>query len=47
MDTLTGWNTIRLLLRLAVQGPEAHRSREGLELWYGPQARPPELPLGK
>jgi hypothetical protein len=30
----SGWEMLRILLRLALRGPKAVRSRHGLEIWY-------------
>jgi glycosyltransferase involved in cell wall biosynthesis len=38
-----GW-ALRLLFRIAVAGPDSWKSRDGLEIWYGPEAR--EEPAG-
>lgn len=37
--TMSFWRVLGPLFRLAVGGPESFLSREGLELWYGPEAR--------
>lgn len=37
--TMSLWRILRPLFRAAVRGPEAFLSRDGLELWYGPEAR--------
>jgi glycosyltransferase involved in cell wall biosynthesis len=39
LGNLSVWRALALLWRLAVHGPESFRGREGLELWYGPEAR--------
>jgi glycosyltransferase involved in cell wall biosynthesis len=44
LRTLTARQLLGLLLRLAVRGPRAYRSREGLDLWYGERA--PEAGAG-
>ena len=33
------WRALRVLFRFVVGGPESYRSREGLDLWYGREAR--------
>jgi glycosyltransferase involved in cell wall biosynthesis len=38
---ITLWRALRELCRFVVGGPEAYRSREGLDLWYGREARDP------
>jgi glycosyltransferase involved in cell wall biosynthesis len=37
------WELLAMFVRLALQGTRAGRSREGLDLWYGPR-RPDALP---
>jgi len=37
--TMSFGELLPLLLRLVFRGPESFRSREGLGLWYGPEAR--------
>ncbi len=37
--TMSLWRAIGLLFRVVVRGPESYLSREGLELWYGPETR--------
>lgn len=39
IDRIGFWRAMRLIARLAVGGPEAFVSRDGLDLWYGPEAR--------
>jgi glycosyltransferase involved in cell wall biosynthesis len=39
LGTMSLWRAVSVLFRLAVGGPESFCSREGLELWYGPEAR--------
>jgi glycosyltransferase involved in cell wall biosynthesis len=34
LGLLSGWQLVKLLVRLAFRGPESFRKREGLELWY-------------
>jgi glycosyltransferase involved in cell wall biosynthesis len=33
------WRGLSVLFRFVMRGPESYRSREGLGLWYGPEAR--------
>jgi glycosyltransferase involved in cell wall biosynthesis len=33
------WRGLSVLFRFVIRGPESYRSREGLGLWYGPEAR--------
>ena len=37
--TMSLWQALALLYRVLVVGSESYRSREGLELWYGSEAR--------
>jgi glycosyltransferase involved in cell wall biosynthesis len=37
--TMALWRAIAELFRFVVRGPESYRSRDGLGLWYGPEAR--------
>jgi glycosyltransferase involved in cell wall biosynthesis len=39
LSTMSLWRAVRVLFPFVVRGPEAYRSREGLGLWYGPEAR--------
>jgi glycosyltransferase involved in cell wall biosynthesis len=39
LDRLTLWGALAELFRVVVRGPEAYRKKEGLGLWYGPEAR--------
>jgi glycosyltransferase involved in cell wall biosynthesis len=39
IDKVSLGRVLRMLLKLIIHGEEAYRSREGLELWYGPEAR--------
>jgi len=39
VGTMSLWRALVLLFRIAVGGPESFTSREGLGLWYGPEAR--------
>jgi glycosyltransferase involved in cell wall biosynthesis len=38
----SGWEMLRFLFRIAVRGPNAVRSREGLEIWYEERRPGPE-----
>ena len=37
--TMPFWRAVSVLFRFVIRGPESYRSREGLGLWYGPEAR--------
>ncbi len=37
--TMSLWRAVAVLFRFVVRGPESYRSRDGLGLWYGPEAR--------
>jgi glycosyltransferase involved in cell wall biosynthesis len=37
--TMSLGRAVALLFRVVVHGPESYRSRDGLGLWYGPEAR--------
>ena len=37
--TISLWRAVSVLFRFVVRGPESYLSREGLGLWYGPEAR--------
>jgi glycosyltransferase involved in cell wall biosynthesis len=39
LHTMSLWRALSVLFRFAVRGPESFRSREGLGMWYGPEAR--------
>jgi len=39
LDTMSPWRLLAVLIRVGLGGPESFRSREGLDLWYGPEAR--------
>jgi glycosyltransferase involved in cell wall biosynthesis len=39
LRTMSLWRAVALLFRFVVRGPESYRSRDGLGLWYGPEAR--------
>jgi glycosyltransferase involved in cell wall biosynthesis len=39
--TMSLGRVLGLLFRVVVRGPESYLSREGLELWYGPEANTP------
>ena len=39
LRTMSLGRALAELFRFTLRGPEAFRSREGLDLWYGPQAR--------
>jgi glycosyltransferase involved in cell wall biosynthesis len=39
LRTMSLWRAVAVLFRFAVRGPESYRSRDGLGLWYGPEAR--------
>jgi glycosyltransferase involved in cell wall biosynthesis len=39
LRTISLWRALALLFRIAMGGPESFLSREGLGLWYGPEAR--------
>jgi glycosyltransferase involved in cell wall biosynthesis len=39
LRTMSLWRAVTLLFRVVVRGPKAFRSRDGLGLWYGPEAR--------
>ena len=42
--TMSLWQTLAVLFRFAVLGPESYLSREGLGFWYGPEARDETMP---
>jgi glycosyltransferase involved in cell wall biosynthesis len=44
IDRMSLWRALAILLRFAIRGPESFRSREGLGLWYGPEARDKSTP---
>jgi hypothetical protein len=37
--TISFWRACSVLFRFVIRGPESYQSREGLGLWYGPEAR--------
>jgi glycosyltransferase involved in cell wall biosynthesis len=39
LRTMSLWRALALLFQVVVRGPESFRSRDGLGLWYGPEAR--------
>jgi hypothetical protein len=39
LRTMSLWRAVAVLFRFVVRGPESYRSRDGLGLWYGPEAR--------
>ncbi|WP_165074587.1 hypothetical protein [Paludisphaera rhizosphaerae] len=39
VSTMTFRRALSVLFRFVIRGPESYRSREGLGLWYGPEAR--------
>jgi glycosyltransferase involved in cell wall biosynthesis len=39
LRTMSLWRAVAVLFRFVVRGPESYRSRDGLSLWYGPEAR--------
>jgi glycosyltransferase involved in cell wall biosynthesis len=39
LRTMSLWRAVSMLFRVVVRGPESDRSRDGLGLWYGPEAR--------
>jgi glycosyltransferase involved in cell wall biosynthesis len=40
LATLSRWSLPKLTVRILVHGPRSFKTREGLDLWYGPAARP-------
>src|SRR5262245_43738875 len=39
VNTMSLWRAVAELFRFVIRGPESYRSRDGLGLWYGPEAR--------
>jgi glycosyltransferase involved in cell wall biosynthesis len=39
LRTMSPWRAVSILSRFVLHGPDSYRSREGLDLWYGPEAR--------
>jgi glycosyltransferase involved in cell wall biosynthesis len=37
--TMSAWRALSVICRFVIGGPESYRSREGLDLWYGREAR--------